>query len=497
MKRLTSLYRELYGNEPNCITPITGSGSPRQYFRLSGNTDTTPSVIGVIGTSLQENEAFIGLTQHFYNNQLSVPTILAISSDRMAYLQSDLGQTSLYDAISEGRKNGGCYSSHEIELLRATISALPSMQIKGAKGLDTSLCYPTPRMDAQSVLFDLNYFKYCFLKFLSGLDFNEIELQRDFETLCNDICSLIDESTPTLILRDCQARNIMLVDHEGHAEPYFIDYQGCRLGPVEYDLASFLWQSSARYSQDLREELIEVYLKALNSLLPTNPTVLHQRLQLMVLFRLLQVLGAYGFRGYHEHKTYFLQSIPPAIVNLEQVLSQGSSDPYPYLKEILLKVVSIIKSQQAAIADCLTPTQPKKDAEPLTVTIWSFSFKRGIPEDPSGNGGGYVFDCRSTHNPGKYEPYKKINGLNASVIQFLEEDGEILAFLEHVYPLAQHHVERFISRGFTSLTFCFGCTGGQHRSVYSAQHLAERLRNLYPQIRIHLIHREQKIDTWL
>lgn len=493
MKRLSALYKDTYGVEPAEIVAITGSGSPRQYYRL---TNGESSVIGVIGTNQQENLAFIGLTKHFESKQLPVPHIIATSDDKMVYLQNDLGKVSLYDYISEGRNSGGNYSEDEVTMLKKAIAALPAMQIFGAQDLDTSLCYPTPAMDETSIMFDLNYFKYCFLKFVAGVDFNEIDLQKDFESFCGDIVALTKSSTPTLILRDCQARNIMLSAIEDN-KPYFIDYQGCRLGPVEYDLASFLWQSSARYPQALRNELISIYKAALKECLPDAEEKLDERLKLMVFFRLLQVLGAYGFRGYHEHKTYFLNSIPPAIKNLEDVLATGIVDSYPYLKTTLKQVAGIINAQQDAKEDCKLPLKPKNDCEPLTVTIWSFSYKRGIPADSSGNGGGYVFDCRSTHNPGRYEPYKKITGLDAPVIQFLEEDGEILDFLKNIYPLAEHHVERFVSRGFTSLTFCFGCTGGQHRSVYSAQHLAEHLRNKYPQIKIHLIHREQKIDNWI
>ena len=511
MQRLISLYKNLYAAEPASVEPITGSGSPRQYYRMSDHQGR--SVIGTIGTSLEENRAFIGLTRHFEECGLPVPHLLAVSPDQMAYLQADLGSTSLYQAVSQGRESGD-YSPAEQQLLRQTIAFLPRFQILGARGLDTSLCYPTPRMDSMSIMFDLNYFKYCFLKLLPAIDFNEISLQHDLERLTADILALTADGEPTLILRDFQARNVMLTD----GQPYLIDYQGCRLGPVEYDLASFLWQASARYPAELRNQLIDTYVEASSELHPTDGTLLRQRLRLMVLFRLLQVLGAYGFRGLHERKAYFLHSIPPAIANLRELLATGAADSYPYLEQVLN---SIINSQlstakqsrelafavgeaganfaskfesEAATINYQLSTPP---SSPLTVTIYSFSYKKGIPTDPSGNGGGYVFDCRSTHNPGRYEPYKQLTGLDREVIDFLESDGEILQFLSHVYPLAEHHTETYIRRGFTSLMFSFGCTGGQHRSVYSAQHLAEHLRRLYPQIKIHLIHREQGIDKYI
>ena len=489
MQRLTDLYRQLYGTAPTTITPITGSGSPRQYYRMTGEDH---SVIGTIGTSHEENRAFIGITRHFESTGLPVPHILGVSPDGMAYIQSDLGNSSLYDALSNGRK-GGNYSAEEKELLHKAITMLPRFQILGARELDTSLCYPAPTMDSMSIMFDLNYFKYCFLKLRPEIEFNEIMLQHDMEHLCADIADLASAAVkePTLMLRDFQARNIM-IDNDGALA--LIDYQGCRLGPVEYDLASFLWQASAHYSPELREELIDSYIDATDKLVNGQCCLrsksesiiqglngLRHRLRLMVFFRLLQVLGAYGYRGLHQRKPHFLNSIPAALANLRDLLASGVAEPYPYLYQILQKLTEP------------APTASIVNGE-LTVTITSFSYKRGLPEDPSGNGGGYVFDCRSTHNPGRYAEYKNLTGLDPEVIRFLEDDGEILTFLSHIYPLAEHHVERFVSRGFTSLMISFGCTGGQHRSVYCAEHLAEHLRKRYPDIRIHLIHREQGID---
>ena len=253
----------------------------------------------------------------------------------------------------------------------------------------------------------------------------------------------------------------------------------------------------------MRNQLIDTYVEASSELRPTDGTLLRQRLQLMVLFRLLQVLGAYGFRGLHERKAYFLHSIPPALANLRELLATGAANSYPYLEQVLNEIINTEPLPNPPLkggnpgARVLPPEGEIEEAHSLTVTIYSFSYKKGIPADPSGNGGGYVFDCRSTHNPGRYEPYKQLTGLDREVIDFLESDGEILQFLSHVYPLAEHHTETYIRRGFTSLMFSFGCTGGQHRSVYSAQHLAEHLRRLYPQIKIHLIHREQGIDKYI
>ena len=486
---------------------LPASGSNRQYYRLTDEDGS--SVIGCVGTSRDENHAFCYLTQHFSTLQLPVPTLLAESQDGLRYLQSDLGDLSLFEALKDGRAAGGRYTQHERKLLRRTIAALPDIQLHGARGLDFSQCYPQPELDATNVLFDLNYFKYCFLK-ATDVDFHELKLEASFQLMAKDITSLPGGA---FMYRDFQARNVML-DADGN--PYFIDYQGGRKGPIQYDLASFLWQASARYSDELREELIGVYFQSLRQYMEINEADFRQQLQLCVLFRLLQVLGAYGFRGYFERKKHFLESIPPAMDNLRQLLAAGGC-PYPYLREVLTalcdlpqfapKPVETPKRQDGYKTADSNPykahvqdgpaTFSKYDGKgPLVVNVYSFSFHKGIPEDPSGNGGGYVFDCRSTHNPGRYEPYKKLTGLDEPVIRFLEDDGEILTFLESVYALADAHVHRYIQRGFTSLMFCFGCTGGQHRSVYSAQHLAEHIHEKFG-IEVRVTHREQGIQqTW-
>jgi hypothetical protein len=388
----------------------------------------------------------------------------------------------LYDALASGRASGQ-YSPDEVALLRKALAALPKIQVEGARGLDFSVCYPQPSFDARMVDFDLNYFKYDFLK-LSGLEFNEVRLQDDFDRLRAD---LLAESSDTFLYRDFNARNVMLVD----GEPWFIDFQGGRRGPVYYDVASFLWQARARYPESLREELLQVYLDALRAYGPVDETHFRECLRIFILFRMLQVLGCYGYRGLWEGNKAFIDSIPPAFGIVQSLLPFSD---YPYLSEVLANLCRGALSPEgvATGSEKNTPSS----GSPLTVTIYSFSYKKGIPEDTSGNGGGYVFDCRSVHNPGKYERFKQLTGLDAPVIEFLEEDGEILRFLDHVYSLVDAHVERFLSRGFTHLQVSFGCTGGQHRSAYSAQHLAEHLVAKYP-VKVHLIHRERGIERWL
>ena len=508
MEALRKLYEQWKGEAPVQTERLAGAGSNREYYRMTDGEGQ--SVIGCIGTSRDENHAFVCLTKHFTRRQLPVPQILAVSNDELRYLQTDLGDQSLFDALRVGREAGGRYTQQERALLVKTIRELPNIQMRGARGLDWSCCYPQPEFDQDSVLFDLNYFKYCFLK-ATGLDFHELKLEANFRMLAKDLTA---ETCDAFLYRDFQARNVMLVD----GEPRFIDYQGGRKGPFYYDLASFLWQASAKYPDKLRRDLIGEYYDSLKNYTEV-PSERHfkARLDLFVLFRTLQVLGAYGFRGYFERKRHFIDSIPPAMDNMRNLLKNSTVDAYPYLKEVLSNMCQLpqFAPQKVVVAkraDGYKTTESnvykphpqdgpatfsKYDGTgPLVVRVFSFSYRKGIPEDESGNGGGYVFDCRSTHNPGRYEPYKQLTGLDEPVIRFLEDDGEITIFLQSVYRLADAHVERYLQRGFTSLMFSFGCTGGQHRSVYSAQHLAEHIHEKYG-IEVRICHREQGINQVL
>ena len=520
MQKLRELYTSFKGIAPDCIEQLPVAGSNRAYYRFKDNIGE--SVIGVVGTSQEENHAFIYLSRHFEKRKLPVPHILAVSEDEMRYLQTDLGSTSLFDALRGGRETGGRYNIKEQELLRRTIRQLPNLQVRGARGLDFSQCYPMPEMNIDSVLFDLNYFKYCFLK-ATGLDFHELKLEAAFRLFAKDLTVGIGDNTDGsvagsmigFLYRDFQARNVML---DANGNPYFIDFQGGRKGPFYYDLASFLWQASAHYPDKLRRELVSEYYNALKQYTEVpSERRFKERLSLFVLFRTLQVLGAYGFRGYFERKRHFIDSIPPAIENLRSLLTSSHSFPYPYLVDVLKRLTelpqfAVRKGGEKKRIDGYRTTEKniynanpsdgpatfsRYDGKgPLVVRVFSFSYLKGIPEDESGNGGGYVFDCRSTHNPGRYEPYKKLTGLDEPVIRFLEDDGEIITFLASVYKLADAHVERYLQRGFTSLMFSFGCTGGQHRSVYSAQHLAEHIHEKYG-IEVRICHREQNIRNVL
>ena len=467
---LSKLYTELHGRLPEVVTELPSSGSNRRYFRLS-DADGKDSVIGVIGTSVPENEAFIYMSKHFGEKDIPVPKVLAVSDDRMSYIQTDLGDMLLFKEIEKGRLTRS-FSSAEKDLLAKTISRLPDIQFAGADDMDFSVCYPAVSFDERSIMWDLNYFKYCFLK-ATGLEFSEDKLEDDFQTMAK---VLMRSNTDTFMYRDFQSRNVMIVD----GEPWFIDFQGGRKGPFYYDVASFLWQAKANIPDGLRHERLDVYLDSVRKYHPIEREEFIANLRHFVLFRTLQVLGAYGFRGYFEKKPHFMQSVPFAIANLRALLHEPYAE-YPYLNELLLKLVNMKQFTD------------ELDRKRLTVRVFSFAYKKGIPNDVTGNGGGYVFDCRAINNPGKYERYKPFTGLDSNVIRFLEDDGEVITFLDHCYALTDATIERYIERGFTNLMISYGCTGGQHRSVYCAQHTAEHIAKKYS-VKVELIHREQNIE---
>jgi len=465
--KLIELYKSYTGSAPADIEELPSSGSNRRYFRLTGE----KKLIGVIGTCLPENDAFLYMDRHFLQKGLPVPEVLAVTDDHMSYLQEDLGDTLLFNSIEKGRLTRS-FSTEEKALLTKTIQRLPDIQFAGAVEMDFSRCYPAPEFDTRSILWDLNYFKYCFLK-ATGLEFLEDKLEDDFQTMAD---VLMRSKSSTFMYRDFQSRNVMIRD----GEPMFIDFQGGRKGPFFYDVASFLWQAKANFPATLRNELIEEYINALEKYKPVDKTYFYEQLRHFVLFRTLQVLGAYGFRGYFEKKPHFLQSVPYAIANLRELLEKPFVE-YPYLNQLLNELID------------LKQFSDELQKRTLTVRVMSFAYKKGIPNDSSGNGGGYVFDCRAINNPGKYDRYKPFTGLDNEVIEFLEEDGEITVFLEHCYALVDSTVKRYIERGFTNLMVCFGCTGGQHRSVYAAQHTARHINDKF-NVKVDLVHREQNIE---
>ncbi|MDE6394964.1 MAG: phosphotransferase [Duncaniella sp.] len=463
--QLQELYRKYAGCEPSAVTPLTPAGSSRRYYRLTGPV----TVVGVVGTDADENHSFIYLSRHFASLRLPVPEVLAVSDDGMSYLVTDLGDVSLFSVI------GDTY------LVEKTMRALARLHNVGSRGLDYSRCFPVEAFDERAVMWDLNYFKYSFLN-TSGIAYSEPRLEEDFRCLARRVGELT-EREGCFMMRDCQSRNVMVKD----GDVYFIDFQGGRRGPAAYDLASFLWQAKAGFTPAERDRYIDAYIDDAAMYAPVDVVALKSQVREMALIRILQVLGAYGLRGRFERKPHFLQSIPKALDNLRTLLDEGIGD-YPYLTEVLHRLIE--KSRADSPAEL-----PAYDG--LTVRVTSFSYKKGIPEDPSGNGGGYVFDCRAMDNPGRYDEYKRMTGLDAGVIGFLERRGEIQEFLAACYSLVDRAVDNYLERGFTSLSVNYGCTGGQHRSVYSAQHTAEHIKERYPQVRVILTHREQGITEVL
>lgn len=480
MDRLESLFEKRYGVRPTAVYPMTGSASARKYFKMVAGEQ---ECMGVIGTDADENRTFIYLADHFKAQGINVPQVYDVSDDHIAYIQENLGDDVLFDMFVKARRTGVGLESAE-DMLCVAMSMLPKLQFEGARGLDFMRCHPLQEFDARSAMFDLNYFKYCFLK-AAGIEFHEALLQEDFERFAEDLAScglpVSDASqadVSTFLYRDFQARNVMVRS----GQPYFIDFQSGRRGPIYYDVSSFIWHPRAGYEPSFQERMLETYLTSLSKYIDVDREVFMKNVRMFRLFRYLQILGAYGFRGWTEHKANFVVAIPAAVMAVKELLKEPF-ERYPYLVKVLEDMVAMPE---------FLPKEAGKGQ--LTVKVYSFSFKNGVPYDSSGNGGGYVFDCRSIHNPGRYEPYKKLTGRDEPVIRFLEEDGEVFGFLEHVYGVVDPHVETYERRGFTDLMVSFGCTGGQHRSVYCAEHLAAHLAEKYPSVTVHLIHREQRIS---
>lgn len=465
LKELENLYFKIQGKPVQNIELLKAAGSGRKYYRLSGEAGT---FIGTIGESVTENEAFFAIAASMKKNQILCPKVFMISGDKMCYLQSDLGNISLLDAISDGVKKGN-FSAKSISLLINTIEQLPKIQFLVNKNLDYSVCYPDAEFTKEALMADLEKFRGCFLNHHEDVTYDRAAITKDFEKVCDDFIRTKGKYWG-FMYRDFQTRNIMMRG----INPAFIDFQGGRLGPCLYDVASFVYQARANFPDKLKSKLINAYIKKLNEYVEVNESEVREQLNFFVFLRMIQVLGAYGLRGYIEGKKMFLDSIPKALENVRPFAIKYINK-YPELGRVLKNM-----------------TKSKYDNSILNVRVMSFSYKKGIPEDNAGNGGGYVFDCRAVHNPGKYDEYKSKTGLDESVKKFLEDDGEILTFLDSVYALADAHVERYMERGFSNLMFCFGCTGGQHRSVYSAQHLAEHLSEKYG-VQVNLEHREQGI----
>ena len=357
MKQIADLFLKYTGERPESIEELPSSGSNRRYFRVkSGET----SLIGAAGTSVDENIAFIEIDKDFKRKGLNVPEVYAVSEDKRFYLQQDLGDLTLFNAVAKGRE-AGSYSAEEVELLKSAIKELPHLQFVGGEGLDYSICFPQPSFDERMVSFDLNYFKYCFLK-ATGLEFSEIKLHDDFQKLS---ANLLEESrSETFLYRDFQARNVMIYN----GAPYFIDFQGGRKGPIYYDLASFVWQAKANYSEELKRVLIETYREELKNYISIEDGLFYDKLRHFVLFRTMQVLGAYGFRGYFEKKPHFLQSVPFAIDNLRKLIKSKPFYEYPYLQELLTGRASLRTHREMEEAMYLIAGQLRTQANMTTTS---------------------------------------------------------------------------------------------------------------------------------
>lgn len=452
-ENLKKLFIDKFGTEPLSVVKLSGAGSNRVYYRMYGDAGV---VIGVVGTSIEENRAFVALAKAFADSAVAAPEVLAVSYDGMCYLQTDLGDKTLFDTMKKSREEG-CFAKEDVDMLCNVMSALPHIQYKVPRYFDFSLCYPVSDFNRRTVMWDLNYFKYCFLKGV-GVEFNENILEDEFEKLAS---LLLSDNDDVFMYRDFQSRNVMVCNDK----PCFIDFQGGRKGPIYYDVASFVGQARACYTADVVEKMIDAYLGSLAEYKNITRANFVEKLSLFRVFRLLQNLGAYGYRGLFERKKAFVEVIPKAVEQLKEQLACFVAD-FPYISALVNEISAL-------------PMFVANELKELTVDVMSFSYRRGIPDDNSGNGGGFVFDCRAIHNPGRYEPYKKLTGMDEPVIKFLEENGNITEFLDKAYAMVDNMVDTYMKRGFTHIQVCCGCTGGQHRSVYSAEHIARHIADKF------------------
>jgi len=456
---IKNLFETWSGEKAQVISAMPQSGSYRQYYRISGN---SKSAIGAFNPDHKENKAFITFSKHFRSIGLNVPEFYLDDKNSVTYLIEDLGDVSLFSFLSENR-NLKEFPEKVTSYYKNSLEHLIRFQFEGSEGLDYSVCYPRSSFDKQSILWDLNYFKYYFLK-LTKTVFDEQLLENDFNKFAE---FLLSAEMNNFMYRDFQSHNIMIKDEK----LYFIDYQGGRKGALQYDVASLLYDAKADVPQKIRDELVEFYIQHLNRRTKINRKEFLNHYYGYILIRILQAMGAYGFRGLYENKVHFLKSIPYSIKNLKYLIDNNLlPDGFPELRKSLAKIIN---------NDELSKFGYHETQDKLKVTINSFSYKNGIPLDLSGNGGGFVFDCRALPNPGRLEKFKELTGRNKEVIFFLENESTVKNFLENVSKISEVSIKNYIERKFTSLVINFGCTGGQHRSVYSAEKLSTLLKNKF------------------
>jgi aminoglycoside/choline kinase family phosphotransferase len=456
MDILKKLFEQHFHAPPERIVPLQGDlgGSGRKIIRLANEKDRA---IGILYGVREENIAFLEFSKHFRRHGLPVPEIYAEDLSQSAYLEEDLGDTTLYEFLTKNR-TGESITPQVVEAYRKVVAVLPRFQVEAGHDLNYEVCYPIASFDRQSIAWDLNYFKYYFLR-LAGIPFNEQALEDDFGRLTD---FLLSAPRDYFLYRDFQSRNIMLRG----GDPFFVDYQGGRKGALQYDIASLLYDAKADLPTELRQQLLDHYLDTLAGFIKLDRATFMQHFYAYVYIRILQALGAYGFRGFYERKVHFLQSVPYALKNLRWLLHHVRLPvPLPALMDAFKGMLASEKLQALVT-----------DADNLVVRIFSFSFHQGLPKDESGNGGGFIFDGRSLPNPGREERFKTLTGKDAPVIDYLNQQESVHQFLASVYSLVDSSLTSYQQRGFKNLMVSFGCTGGQHRSVFLAEQLARHLR---------------------
>jgi aminoglycoside/choline kinase family phosphotransferase len=475
MDVLSKLFEERFGSPPATIEALRTdlSGSDRRIFRITGGKMT---VIGVLYGVREENVAFVNFSEHFRRHRLPVPEIYAADLNQGAYLEEDLGDTTVFEFLSANRTKENV-AAPVIDAYRKVVTLLPRFQVEAGRDLDYSVCYPRASFDRQSIAWDLNYFKYYFLR-LAGIPFNEQGLEDDFGRLTD---FLLTAPRDYFLYRDFQSRNIML--REG--SPWFLDYQGGRKGALQYDIASLLFDSKADLPPALRRELLDEYLARLADFIHLDRAAFMHHYYSYVYVRLMQALGAYGFRGFYEHKAHFLQSVPYALKSLRWLLENAE---IPIALPTLMEAFRYM-ARSGRLQALPSGQQVPSESKNLTVTVFSFSFHQGMPADESGHGGGFVFDTRSLPNPGREECFKPFTGKDAPVVEYLNREQSVHDFMACAFSLVDSAVVNYESRGFKNLMVSFGCTGGQHRSVFLAERLAGHLR-ARSGINVHVRHLE-------
>lgn len=484
MDALLSLFQARFGHPPEFLRPVAADGSRRRMVRLGVRMglEGGATAIGVIGPEAEENRAFLSFSRTFRSLGLPVPEVYGADEPQGVYLVEDLGDTTLFQALTAARRDDPAPFPAAMEpIYRRVLGLLPRFQVEGGRAVDFALAYPHEAFDRTSMGWDLNYFKYYFLR-LAEIPFHERRLEEDFERL---MAFLLTADAQHFLYRDFQSRNVMLrPGARGEPEPWFIDYQGGRRGAPAYDVASLLYDAKAELPPALRLALLEHYLDALAEHVPVDRERFREHFRGFVLIRVMQAMGAYGYRGFWERKAHFLASVPPAVRNVRQLLAAG---PLPVALPELGAVFERIAASPRLAAIGHTPSAPG-----LTVHVGSFSFRRGVPVDPGGNGGGFVFDCRAIENPGTDPRLEGLCGRDLEVQRALERQPAALEVLAHARALVEAQVATYRARRWTSLSVQFGCTGGQHRSVYLAERLAQLLAERFPDVEVRLDHAERQ-----